>query len=226
MKKLKRLLLVILVLATAFFVYVEWANRNAKNMTYRQKLMKAVYPAWMWFTRLTGSKTRIHTNNGAEPKVSFYSLQSEGNSGDTISFERYRGKKVLLVNTASDCGYTGQYAELQQLSEQYAGKLVVVGFPSNDFKEQEKGSDAEIAAFCKMNYGVSFPLMKKSVVRPGPGQHPVYHWLTDAGQNGWNNKAPSWNFSKYLVDENGVLTHYFDPSVSPLDQRVTRSVQP
>lgn len=224
MKKLKRTGLVILLLATAFIVYVEVANRNSKNMTYRQKVLKAVYPAWMWFTRLTGSKSSIRTNKGAAPKVPFYSLQAEGNAGDSLLFEHYRGKKVLLVNTASHCGYTAQYADLQKLYEQHAGRLVVLGFPSNDFKEQEKGSDSEIASFCKQNYGVSFPLAKKSVVSRGPAQHPVYRWLTDPQLNGWNDKAPSWNFSKYLVNENGVLTHYFDPSVSPTDKRITEAI--
>lgn len=224
MKKLKRFGLVILILATAFFVYVEVVNRNTKNMTYRQKMLKAVYPAWMWITRLTGSKTMVKTHQGALPKIPFYSLQAESITGDSIHFDQYRGRKILLVNTASDCGYTAQYEDLQKLYEEYSGKLVILGFPSNDFKEQEKGTEAEIAAFCKMNYGVSFPLMKKTVVSRGPDQHPVYRWLTDPQLNGWNDKAPSWNFSKYLVDENGVLTHYFDPSVSPLNTMVKEAI--
>jgi glutathione peroxidase len=152
-------------------------------------------------------------------------LQSEANSGTTFSFEQLKGKKVLLVNTASDCGYTGQYEELQQLHQRFQNKLVILGFPANDFKEQEKGSDAEIAEFCKINYGVTFPLMKKSTVVKGAAQNPVFRWLSDASQNGWNNQAPKWNFSKYLVDENGVLTNYFDPGVSPLSKEVTDTIE-
>jgi glutathione peroxidase len=110
------------------------------------------------------------------------------------------------------------------LSKQYKDKLVVIGFPANDFKEQEKGTDAAIAEFCKKNFGVTFPLMQKSVVIKSPLQNPVFQWLTDSARNGWNNKNPTWNFSKYLVNENGVLTNYFDPSVSPLNSEVLNAI--
>lgn len=217
MKKLKRLLLVLLVLLTAFAAYVEIINRNMKNMTYRQKILRAVYPALMWFSNRSGKNTEKLQHPEKEPPVSFYSLKLDLNNGDTLDFSTLRGKKVLLVNTASDCGYTNQYEDLQQLYEQSGDSLLVIGFPANDFKEQEKGTDEEIGAFCKKNYGVSFPLAKKSIVIKSAGQHPVYQWLTDPAQNGWNSKAPVWNFSKYLVNEKGMLTGYFDPSVSPMD---------
>jgi glutathione peroxidase len=113
---------------------------------------------------------------------------------------------------------------LEELYKKFTGKLVVLGFPANDFKQQETGSDKDIASFCKMNYGVSFPLMKKSQVIKGPDQNAVFNWLSDAGKNGWNNQAPLWNFSKYLVDEQGVLTHYFDPSVSPLSVEMLAAI--
>jgi glutathione peroxidase len=129
------------------------------------------------------------------------------------------------VNTASDCGYSNQYNQLQELSQKYKDKLVVLGFPANDFKEQEKGSDQEIAAFCKANYGVSFPLMSKSVVIRSDQQNPVFQWLTDSSRNGWNNKQPGWNFSKYIVDEKGMLTHYFGSSVSPLSKDVLKAIE-
>ena len=213
-----------LLLLAAFAIYVEIANRNSKQMTYRQKVLKAVYPAFMWLTRITGKNTKQLHNKEAVPPVSFYSLRATANNGDTLHFESFRGKKVLLVNTASNCGYTHQYDALQQLAMQYQDQLLVLGFPANDFKEQEKGSDQEIAEFCRVNYGVTFPLMKKSVVIRSADQHPVYQWLTDASKNGWNSKAPSWNFSKYLVDEQGRLSDYFDPSVSPLDKAVTEAI--
>lgn len=224
MKKLKRFAVVFLLLVASFAIYVEIVNRNSKHMTYRQKVLKAVYPAWMWITRLTGKNTKKLSGN-KQPVVSFYSLAGTLNNGDTLQFASLKGKKVMLVNTASHCGYTNQYDDLQKLAEQYKDKLVVIGFPANDFKEQEKGSDAEIAEFCRLNYGVSFPLMKKSVVIPSPAQNPVYQWLTDSSKNGWNSKAPSWNFSKYLVNENGVLTHYFDPSVAPGSAAVTDALE-
>lgn len=224
MRKLKRLIIVLLILVAAFAVYVEIVNRNSKNMTYRQKVLKAVYPVWMWFTKLTGKNTKELAGN-KQPVVSFYSLSSTLNNGNNFDFASLKGKKVLLVNTASNCGYTNQYADLEKLAEQYKDKLVVLGFPANDFKEQEKGTDEEIAQFCKANYGITFPLMKKSVVVPSSQQHPVYQWLTDPAKNGWNVKPPSWNFGKYIVDENGVLTHFFGSSVSPLSNDVIKAIQ-
>lgn len=225
MRKLKRLLIVLIVLIAGFAVYVEIVNRNSKSMTYRQKVLKAVYPVFMWFNKLTGKNSGKFSNAGTTPPVSFYSLTAIANNGDTVSFDSFKGKKVLLVNTASNCGYTSQYDDLQKLSEQFKDKLVVLGFPANDFKEQEKGTDTEIAEFCRKNFGVSFPLMQKSVVIKSADQNPVFQWLTDSSKNGWNNKLPSWNFSKYLVDEQGALTHYFDPSVSPLSADVIKAIK-
>ena len=222
MRKLKRLIIVLLLLITVFVVYVEIVNRNSKNMTYRQKVLKAVYPAFMWITKLTGTNTKKMKNESAKsPVVSFYDLSATQIDGKELKFADFKGKKLLLVNTASDCGYTNQYADLQKLYDQYKNKLLVIGFPANDFKEQEKGTDEEIAQFCQKNYGVTFPVIKKSVVIKSAQQNPVYQWLTDSSKNGWCNQQPSWNFSKYMVDENGVLTNYFDPSVSPLSNEIT-----
>lgn len=224
MKKLKRFGLVLLLLLAAFAVYVEIVNRNSVNMTYRQKVLKAVYPAFMWFTRLTGTNAAKLSNKDKTPAVPFYTLKATLKNGDTLDFASLQGKKVLLVNTASDCGYTHQYEDLQALYAGQKDKLVVIGFPANDFKEQEKGTDEEIGAFCKKNYGVTFPLVQKSVVVKSAGQHPVFQWLSDAAKNGWNDKQPTWNFSKYLVNEKGVLTHYFDPSVSPASEEVKNAI--
>ncbi len=222
-RKLKRVAVVLLVFILAFATYVEIANRNSKNMTYRQKVLKAVYPAWMWFTKLTGKRTKELSGN-KQPPVSFYSLRGVLNNGDTLDFASLKGKKVMLVNTASDCGYTNQYNDLQKLAEENKEKLVVIGFPANDFKEQEKGTDADIAEFCKANFGITFPLMQKSIVIKSVSQNSVYRWLTDPAQNGWNNTFPSWNFSKYLLDEQGMLIHYFDPSISPLSKDVLNAI--
>jgi glutathione peroxidase len=141
-----------------------------------------------------------------------------------LPFSNLRDKKILLVNTASNCGYTNQYSELQQLYQEHKASLIVLAFPSNDFKEQEKGSDEAIARFCQVNFGVSFPLAKKSIVKKGTGQNKVFEWLTHKNLNGWNEKEPTWNFSKYLVNEEGILTHYFDPAVSPLDPAVLNAI--
>lgn len=223
-RKLKRVLIVILMLIIAFVGYVEIVNRNSKNMNYRQKVLKAVYPAWMWFTKLTGKNTKQLSNEKKAPPVSFYSLKGILNNGSELDLATLKGKKVLLVNTASECGYTNQYNDLQKLQEQYGNSLQVIGFPANDFKEQEKGTDEQIAEFCKVNFGVSFPLMKKTVVIKSPEQNDIFKWLTDSSLNGWNNQPPSWNFSKYLVDENGMLLNYFGPSVEPLGNDIKEAI--
>ena len=222
-KKLIRLAFITGIILLVFVVYVEVVNRNSKNMTYRQKVLKAVYPAWMWWTKLWG-KNSSQLAQEKQPVLSFYDLSATLSSGDTLSFSSLQGRKILIVNTASDCGYTGQYAELQALYEKEAGRLEILAFPANDFKQQEKGTDEEIAAFCKSNFGVSFPLVKKSTVVSGGEQHPVYQWLTDSSKNGWNAQGPEWNFSKYLINEQGMLTHYFGPSISPLDKKLAAAI--
>ena len=193
-------------------------------MTARQKILKTIYPAFMWFTGKNDNAVKQLANEKIIPPVAIYSLKDTANNGTVFDFETLKGKKLMLVNTASDCGYTSQYDDLQKLSEQYKDKLIVIGFPANDFKEQEKGSDEDIAAFCKLNFAVSFPLMKKSSVIKGSNQNIIFNWLTDSAKNGWNNKQPSWNFCKYLVDEEGRLTNYFGPAIEPLGKEITEAV--
>jgi glutathione peroxidase len=222
---MKRVLTILFLIVVIAAVYVVIVNRNSKNMTPRQKVLKAVYPAWIFFTKLIGINNDALVNEHKKPAVPFHSLKGIMNNGTPYDFSSLKGKKVLLVNTASDCGYTGQYDELQQLQKKFENKLVILGFPANDFKEQEKGSDEEIAQFCKVNFGVTFPLMKKSSVVKSETQNEVFKWLTDSTKNGWNGKQPSWNFSKYLVNEEGILTHYFDPSVSPVSEQVLKEIE-
>ena len=195
-------------------------------MTLRQSLMKTFYPIIMLKGKIFSSEKNIQQNdkNIAAP-VSFYSLHATANDGSSINFESFKGKKVLLVNTASDCGYTGQYSELEELYQQHKNNLIIIGFPANDFKEQEKGNDEDIATFCKINYGVSFLLMKKSVVIKDSLQNEVFAWLSDSTKNGWCNQQPTWNFNKYLVNETGTLTYFFDKDVSPLDKKVLKALQ-
>lgn len=220
-KRFKKAIIVIVLLIIAFWSFVEISNQNSKYMTGRQKVLKAVYPIWMWFAGKQGMNTKNLFNENSVPPVSFYLLQDTAINGTPFIFEQLKGKKIMLVNTASDCGYTGQYDDLQKLSDQYKDRLVVIGFPANDFKEQEKGSDEDIAAFCRINFGVSFPLMKKGQVKKGPGQNKIFEWLTDPAKNGWNNKQPSWNFCKYIVDEQGRLTHFFESAIEPLGKEIT-----
>lgn len=222
--KIKRRLIAATVFVLACFVYVEAVNINSRNMTTRQKILKAVYPVFMWITKISGRNSAALEGKSKQALVSFYSLSDTLNNGNRFEFSSLKGKKILLVNTASDCGYTNQYEELQQLYEANKNKLLILGFPANDFKEQEKGSDEEIAQFCKLNFGVSFPLMKKSSVIKGQVQNEVFRWLSSKEMNGWNEKAPVWNFSKYLVDENGNLLNYFEPSISPLSKEITDAI--
>ena len=133
----------------------------------------------------------------------------------------YKGKKVLVVNVASRCGYTPQYKGLQKLYDTYGDSLVVLGFPSNDFMWQEPGSNTEIKKFCKTNYGVTFPMFSKIHVK-GRKQHPIYDWLSDSKLNGWNDDSPSWNFNKYLLNENGAIIELYGADVKPLDTLITR----
>ena len=223
---LKKLFIALLLFLVAFSGYVTIVTRNVKDMTIRQRVLKAVYPALTWLGRITGRNSKVFTNGSpASPPQSFYDLSIALNNGDSIPLANYKGKKLLLVNTASDCGYTDQYDALQKLYEENKDKLVIIGFPANDFKAQEKGTDEDIEKFCRLNYGVTFPLAKKSSVIPGPEQNPIFKWLTDKNKNGWTNKRPSWNFSKYLINEEGVLVNYFDPSISPTGTEITEAIK-
>jgi glutathione peroxidase len=178
-----------------------------------KKLILFTYPFRMKIAKLTGMGISIQENkNKIKAPKSFYSLEAASNTGETIPFEKYKGQKVLIVNLASQCGYTPQYAELETLHKEK--KLIILGFPSNNFGKQEPGDDAEIASFCSLNYGVTFPLFKKDNVK-GNSKQPVYAWLADKNKNGWNDLEPQWNFYKYLIDEEGNLSEIYSSSVSP-----------
>jgi glutathione peroxidase len=191
-------------------------------MTVKQSVLKTVYPVLMEAGKLFGLRAGIRKNkDNVEPISSFYDLRATSINGTEINFENLKGRHVLIVNTASGCGYTNQLSDLKKLHELYKDEMVVIGFPSNDFKKQEKLSDKEIASFCVVNFGVSFLLSQKIVVIKGSEQHEVFQWLSHKNKNGWNDKAPEWNFSKYLVDKKGILTHYFGPGVEPLSKEIT-----
>jgi Glutathione peroxidase len=189
---------------------------NITGMPILKKIIELSYPLRIKISKLTGLGIKIQSNYLNKKSImNFYSLNAVSNSGEEINFEKYKGKKILIVNLASQCGYTPQYEELEQLHQQNKN-IIVLGFPSNNFGGQEPGSDEEIAEFCKINYGVTFQLFKKADVK-GIDKQPVYQWLSDANKNGWNNEEPKWNFYKYLIDENGNLSGVFSSSVSPLD---------
>ena len=140
--------------------------------------------------------------------------------GGTIDFASFKGKKILVVNTASECGYTPQYKELQALYEKYKQKLVVVGFPANNFGGQEPGSNDSIAVFCKRNYGVTFPMAAKVSVK-GDDTAPIFKWLCNKTENGVTDAEIKWNFGKFLLDEKGTLIQYFPSKVEPMSEEIT-----
>ena len=194
-------------------------------MTFRQRFLQKLYPIIMRLSR-NGDKGRILFKPKATRAIEPSSLvEITLSNGKQVPLSQFAGKKVMLVNTASDCGYTGQFAELQRLHEQMGDKLQIIGLPSNDFKEQEKADDKAISEFCQVNFGVTFPLAKKSVVLKKDGQNPVFQWLTDPSKNGWNEQAPDWNFSKYLLNEQGELMAYFGPAISPEDEQITSLIR-
>ena len=153
---------------------------------------------------------------------SFYDYMALSIDGDSISMNNYKGKKILIVNVASKCGFTPQYKDLQVLYEEYGNQLEILGFPANDFLWQEPAKNKEIKKFCSTNYNISFPMFEKIVVKKNKKQHPIYSWLSNKDLNGWNNQAPSWNFCKYLIDENGKLILYFSSKINPLDNGITK----
>lgn len=154
-------------------------------------------------------------------KTSFYDLSAESIEGKPAKMSDYKGKYILVVNTASKCRYTYQYEELEKLYQKYKDQLVILGFPSNQFWGQEPADNQKIHSFCKINYGVTFPLFAKTDVK-GKNKHPVYEWLTNKDQNGWNSKGPGWNFHKYLINTEGNLIAEFSASVKPLDKKITQ----
>ena len=194
-------------------------------MSVRQSILKTFYPLLLWINKLTGTRSlELINRKDNKPSEPIYDYSVQLNNGKELKLSELKGRKILFVNTASDCGYTKQYEQLQKLFTLWPDKLTVIGFPANDFKEQEKGSDDEIALFCKINYGVTFPIARKSTVVDGPSQNNIFKWLTHSEKNGWCNQKPSWNFSKYLVNEQGLLTHYFDPAVSPTSEEVIGAI--
>ena len=150
-----------------------------------------------------------------------YDIEIEGIDGGIIDLNLYKGKKILFVNVASECGFTNQYEGLQELYTTYKENLVVIGLPCNQFRGQEPGTAAEIQTFCRLNYGVDFPMSVKISVK-GDAQHPLYQWLTKKEKNGKKNSSVKWNFQKYLIDENGALMDVFYSITKPMSKKITK----
>jgi glutathione peroxidase len=152
---------------------------------------------------------------------SIHSFKVKSIEGGVIDFSKFKGKKILVVNTASKCGYTPQYEALEKVYEQYKDKLVIVGFPANNFGAQEPGSDGEIQEFCKARFGVKFPLASKISVK-GDDTAPIYKWLTSKSENGVLDATIGWNFNKFLLDEDGKMIAYFPSKVTPDSEEILK----
>lgn len=168
----------------------------------------------------TQQKKEISQDKTQQMKT-IYDYKVESLDGKEINFADFKGKKILIVNTASECGFTPQYADLETLSKDYKDKLVVVGFPANNFGGQEPGSNAEIGAFCQKNYGVTFPMAAKVSVK-GDDTAPIFKYLTEKDLNGVKNTTILWNFTKFLLDENGKLIETFISTTKPTSESITK----
>jgi glutathione peroxidase len=167
--------------------------------------------------------SNIAAQNQTTQKESLYDIKVKGIDGNFIDLKAYKGKKILFVNVASECGFTKQYDDLQELYATYKKKIVVIGLPCNQFGGQEPGSNVEIQTFCRLNFGVNFPLTTKIKVK-GSEQHPLYQWLTMKSKNGRKNSSVKWNFQKYLIDENGLLIDVFYSMTNPMSTKITKLI--
>ena len=171
-------------------------------------------------------KTALQTNASEKmEKQTIYQFKVEDLSGNEFDFSTLKGKKIIVVNTASKCGLTPQYKDLEAIYKQYKDKnLVIVGFPANNFAQQEPGSNKEIETFCQQNYGVSFPMMSKISVK-GNDMHPLYKFLTEKSKNGLQDSEVEWNFQKYLINEKGELDKVVSPRVLPTDDEIVNWIK-
>jgi glutathione peroxidase len=167
----------------------------------------------------------VATNNISMEKETIYQFKVTDLNGDEFDFSTLKGKKIMIVNTASECGLTPQYKDLETIYEKYKDKnFVIIGFPANNFGSQEPGSDKEIATFCKKNYGVTFPMMSKISVK-GNDMHKLYQFLTQKSKNGLEDSEVQWNFQKYLINENGELEKVISTRTLPTDASVIKWIE-
>ncbi|MBS1534797.1 MAG: glutathione peroxidase [Bacteroidetes bacterium] len=174
----------------------------------------------MLTTNFWAQKKNPTSKKATMESQTIYSFKVNDLSGKTFDFSSLKGKKIMVVNTASKCGLTPQYKDLEALYKKYKSQgLVIVGFPANNFASQEPGTNAEISQFCELNYGVTFPMMSKISVK-GSDMHPIYQFLTQKAKNGYKDSEVEWNFQKYLIDEKGHLVKVVAPQTLPTDAEI------
>lgn len=194
-----------------------------KTINMKISLMLAVF-MFMGLTSCFNQNAMKSKPENAKSRQSIYDFKiSALETGEVIDFQQFKGKKLILLNVASKCGYTPQYADWQKFYETNKDKIIVLGFPANNFMGQEPGSNEEIATFCQKNYGVTFPMFEKISVK-GNDQHPLYKWLSSKDLNGWNDQEPTWNFCKYVIDEKGELVNFFASGIKPDDAEFKKAV--
>ena len=191
--------------------------------------MKIILATVLSLTCLAAAAKTSHkkgiSNAEMPPAKNIYDFKIQSLDGGTIDFSQYKGKKILIVNTASKCGFTPQYAGLEKLYEQYKDKLVIIGFPSDNFGGQEYHDNDSIKTFCQKNYGVTFPLTTRVDVK-GQNTTPVFKYLCDKSENGVLDASISWNFNKFIIDENGNLLAHFDSKVTPDSEELLKYIKP
>ena len=179
----------------------------------------------LWSCQNQAQKKETITIATSMTKETIYQFKVQDLAGDEFDFATLKGKRIIIVNTASECGLTPQYEQLQAVYNQYKDQnLVIVGFPANNFGSQEPGSNAQIASFCQKNYGVTFPMMTKISVK-GNDMHPVYQFLTQKTKNGLEDSSVQWNFQKYLINSNGELEKVIAPSTLPTDAEIINWIE-
>ena len=191
--------------------------------TLSRVLIVAFSLAFLSLYSMPNGSNIISDNPTKESTSTIFSYKLKNIYGDVITLDKFKGKKILIVNVASHCGYTSQYNDLQKLQDRFKDKLQVIAFPCNDFGFQEPGTSKQIAEFCEVNYNIKFPIMEKINIRRSP-THPLYEWLSNSELNGWNDSKPKWNFYKYLIDENGKLITLFNSGTSPLSTHITEAI--
>lgn len=184
----------------------------------KKHLILVCIPALLFFTSCLSKKTKPQKS-----KTSFYDLQATDIHGKQVLMSKFKGKTILIVNTASKCGYAGQLEELEKLYQKFKNDLVILGFPTNDFWGQEPSSNKEIAQACSRKK-VTFPMFEKTTTK-GSAISTIYDWLTDKNKNGWNSKKPGWNFNKYLIDKQGNLVAHFGASTSPKSNKIKKLIK-